>query len=129
MNKEQILRIIARVAVKNKIDVYYDDDIDTSETELYNQLVLCDDLPYGISDINGIFEDEKVEIVLDENNGDGSQWQLVLKVTKGNDEGYIRFNGYYSSWDSSAFTSHNKVKPVEVKTTMYLTHQEAKQYN
>lgn len=57
------------------------------------------------------------------NYGDGNEIYIVLKI---DEETFVRFEGTYSSWDTTYWYDMKLVQPTEITITKYLTEEEIK---
>lgn len=51
--------------------------------------------------------------------GQGDEYWTVWKFTKGTEEVYFKFQGYYQSYDGSTYNEYILVEPKEVLVTQY----------
>lgn len=91
---------------------------------IINELKNCDDINASALDYSS-FEnqpnDYKVQIVETRGGeGDGASMYCVVKITGKDDEGYIEFEGRYSSWDSSYYDNVYAVTPQETMVIKYI---------
>lgn len=51
--------------------------------------------------------------------GEGDQYHTVYKFTKGSEEVFVKFHGWYASYHGSEMNGYNIVKPRKVEVTIY----------
>lgn len=123
MTKEIMIKTLAEVALKKDVFEYWA-SIETEE-DIIKHLSLSDEIDTVIEYAFGETDSYTVNVI--ENTvdyaEDNERIHLIFKFeNKANaDEGYLKFSGRYSSWDSSYFNEVQVVYPVEVRRIQYLT--------
>jgi hypothetical protein len=61
------------------------------------------------------------QVVVDSYGGEGQgdTYYTVRKFTNGDDVLYVRFNGWYSSYDGADYNNYQVVRPVEKTIVVY----------
>ena len=118
MDKNEVIRGLAEAIWLNadKCDITGVYDLESQEDVEYalRSDEICTSLDYSYFEKFGDYVAEKVDSGGAE--GDGAETWVVFKVKRlsDNTEAYIKFNGRYSSWDSSYYNDSYLVQPEEV---------------
>lgn len=120
---EEVKEIIKQGVINgiNKSEYYYAKENEDDEIEIWCKK---DDSHWDIVD----FEDahriqEYFDTMCEVNYGDGNEIYIILKI---DEETYVRFEGTYSSWNTTSWYDMKLVQPTEITITKYLTEEEIK---
>ena len=125
MKKEEMLMVLAEIAIDIEAELDYNVNVNTIENN-FKLLSLCDDTnPYEVNKLYGRTSDYISDVI--ENTykqaTDDDEIQIIFRITriKDNEIGYIRFRGRYSSWDSSSYYTSEVVYPRKIEQVVYET--------
>ena len=77
---------------------------------------------WGVIDLNDAeILQQYFDTMCEVNYGDGNEIYIVLKI---NDETFVRFEGTYSSWNTTYWYDMKLVQPTEITIIKYLTEEE-----
>lgn len=130
MKKEEMLMVLAEIAVTVEAELDYNVNINTIENN-FKLLSLCDDIsPYEVNKLYGRTNEHVVDVIKNtyEIATDNDDVHIIFRITriKDNEIGYIRFRGRYSSWDCSSYYASELVYPRKIEQVVYETKLEFK---
>lgn len=96
---------------KQELYNFFRDNRKAAENAFY------DDLFDG--DYDNLPWDESISVEHHGGEDQGSDYYTVYKFTKGNEELYIKFYGYYSSYDGADYEDFTFVTPKQKTITVY----------
>lgn len=122
MNKEEMINVLAELAITTKVLEYISiNNIDKA----VKYLSLCDEIDTDIECLIGSTDTHISEIIYDgfSKVTDEELTTCIFKITriKNRTEGYLRFKGRYSSWDSSYYNSCDVVYPRKIEKIVFET--------
>ena len=122
MNKEEMLMVLAEIAVNVEAELDY--KIKNTIENNFKLLSVCDDIsPYEVNKLYGRTNKHVVDVI--ENTyktaTDNDDVHIIFRITriKDNEIGYIRFRGRYSSWDCSSYYTSEVVYPRKIEQVVY----------
>lgn len=130
MKKEEMLMVLAEIAVDVDAELDYNVKINTIGNN-FKLLSLCDDIsPYEVNKLYGRTNEHVVDVIENtyETATDNDDVHIIFRITriKDNEIGYIRFRGRYSSWDCSSYYASELVYPRKIEQVVYETKLEFK---
>lgn len=101
------------MSLREKIQEEFKKIKENSDSSLYNNMLHGDYCPEDFKDL---------EVTLEQRfggEGQGEEYFSVYKFTDGESEEYVKFDGWYASYNGAEYEDWFFVKPKEVIQTVY----------